>query len=135
MYSNTSACYDELRFLISCTYFIYILCLHILYMLYFLFCFWYILYCCGPHRLTSSSIHQWAPGFGYDLCVSRENGNTCFKRRWQPLVPAQFCSTTIRWELQKNVGVSSVRRGHANLLCIVPILTDDPRRLGYIYIS
>ena len=24
--------------------------------------------------------------------------------------------------------VSSLRRGHVNLLCIVPILTDDPRR-------
>ena len=24
--------------------------------------------------------------------------------------------------------VSSLRRDHANLLCIVPILTDDPRR-------
>jgi hypothetical protein len=24
--------------------------------------------------------------------------------------------------------VSSLRRAHANLLCIVPILTDDPRR-------
>ena len=24
--------------------------------------------------------------------------------------------------------VSSLRRGHANLLCIVPILADDPRR-------
>ena len=24
--------------------------------------------------------------------------------------------------------VSSLRRGHANLLCIVPLLTDDPRR-------
>ena len=23
---------------------------------------------------------------------------------------------------------TSLRRGHANLLCIVPILTDDPRR-------
>ena len=23
--------------------------------------------------------------------------------------------------------VSSLRRGHANLLCIVPILSDDPR--------
>ena len=35
--------------------------------------------------------------------------------------------------------VSSLRRGHANLLCIVPILTDDPRRESlythiYIYI-
>ena len=27
-----------------------------------------------------------------------------------------------------DVCVSSLRRGHANLLCIVPILTDDPRR-------
>ena len=24
--------------------------------------------------------------------------------------------------------VSSLRRGHANILCIVPIVTDDPRR-------
>ena len=24
--------------------------------------------------------------------------------------------------------VSSLRRGHANIICIVPILTDDPRR-------
>ena len=36
--------------------------------------------------------------------------------------------------------VSSLRRGHANLLCIVPILTDDPRRESvlrvpiYIYV-
>ena len=27
-----------------------------------------------------------------------------------------------------NLCVSSLRRGHANLLCIVPILSDDPRR-------
>ena len=27
-----------------------------------------------------------------------------------------------------DVCVSSLRRGHANLLCVVPILTDDPRR-------
>ena len=29
--------------------------------------------------------------------------------------------------------VSSLRRGHANLLCIVPILTDDPRRESDIF--
>ena len=36
-----------------------------------------------------------------------------------------------------DVCASSLRRGHANLLCIVPILTDDPRREPvciYIYI-
>ena len=27
-----------------------------------------------------------------------------------------------------DVCVSSLRRGHANILCIVPIVTDDPRR-------
>ena len=30
--------------------------------------------------------------------------------------------------------VSSLRRGHANLLCIVPILTDDPRRESILYV-
>ena len=30
--------------------------------------------------------------------------------------------------------VSSLRRGHANLLCIVPILTDDPFRGSIIYL-
>ena len=29
--------------------------------------------------------------------------------------------------------VSSLRRGHANLLCIVPIVTDDPRRESGMY--
>ena len=27
-----------------------------------------------------------------------------------------------------DVRVSSLRRGHAHIVCIVPILTDDPRR-------
>mgnify|MGYP003313157679 CR=1 FL=1 len=31
--------------------------------------------------------------------------------------------------------VSSLRRGHANLLCIVPILTDDPRRESNDWVS
>ena len=29
--------------------------------------------------------------------------------------------------------VSSLRRGHANLLCIVPILTDDPRKESNVH--
>ena len=32
-----------------------------------------------------------------------------------------------------DVCVSSLRRGHANLLCIVPILTDDPRRKSSLF--
>ena len=37
-----------------------------------------------------------------------------------------MAQTSIRTLL--DLCVSSLRRGHANLLCIVPILTDDPRR-------
>ena len=33
-----------------------------------------------------------------------------------------------KWYTLLDLCVSSLRRGHANLLCIVPILTDDPRR-------
>ena len=33
-----------------------------------------------------------------------------------------------KWCTLLDLCVSSLRRGHANLLCIVPILTDDPRR-------
>ena len=29
--------------------------------------------------------------------------------------------------MPQHLCVSSLRRGHANVLCIVPILTDDPR--------
>ena len=31
--------------------------------------------------------------------------------------------------------VSSLRRGHANLLCIVPIFTDDHRSGSYLFFS
>ena len=33
-----------------------------------------------------------------------------------------------KWLPLLDLCVSSLRRGHANLLCIVPILTDDPRK-------
>ena len=41
---------------------------------------------------------------------------------------AHCCSTTKELFTLLDLCVSSLRRGHANLLCIVPILTDDPRR-------
>jgi len=37
-------------------------------------------------------------------------------------------STIKKFSTLPDLSVSSLRRGHANLLCIVPILTDDPRR-------
>ena len=62
-----------------------------------------------------------------------------------PPGPARTNKATTEWTGEKGKGgggrrdekkfstlpdlcVSSLRRGHANLLCIVPILTDDPRR-------
>ena len=49
---------------------------------------------------------------------------------------SQACGQTIRFFSSfcfkmftlLDLCVSSLRRGHANLLCIVQILTDDPRR-------
>ena len=51
---------------------------------------------------------------------------------------ARQASTPIHTQIQSRMSkklvtlldlrVSSLRRGHANLLCIVPILSDDPRR-------
>ena len=56
--------------------------------------------------------------------------------RWQQL--GYWVRSSGRHRLARRIGkklftlldlcVSSLRRGHANLLCIVPILTDDPRR-------
>ena len=40
----------------------------------------------------------------------------------------QKCSWQKKFDTLLDLCVSSLRRGHANLLCIVPILTDDPRR-------
>ena len=44
--------------------------------------------------------------------------------------PDQFLLTKKyqkNWDTLLDLSVSSLRRGHANLLCIVPILADDPR--------
>ena len=39
-----------------------------------------------------------------------------------------ICTTPKKLFTLLDLCVSSLRRGHANLLCIVPILTDDLRR-------
>ena len=50
-----------------------------------------------------------------------------------PINPAFIVQMT-QWGIWKKLGtlldlcVSSLRRGHANLLCIVPFLSDDPRK-------
>ena len=42
--------------------------------------------------------------------------------------PGKLLHVTLKLFRLLDVCVSSLRRGHANFLCIVPILTDDPRR-------
>ena len=63
-----------------------------------------------------------------------------FGRRLPPAASARFFGATSccqhprvanvakKFSTLPDLCVSSLRRGHANLLCIVPILTDDPRR-------
>ena len=58
-----------------------------------------------------------------------ENGKSspitagCYLRPTRVLPEKKLCTLL-------DLCVSSLRRGHANLLCIVPILTDDPRRVS-----
>ena len=57
-----------------------------------------------------------------------------YRRHSYKHLPLQFAAGRPDWGSTKklftllDLCVSSLRRGHANLLCIVPILTDDPRR-------
>ena len=55
---------------------------------------------------------EWAHKLSWRTCVSKKNLTTLL----------DLC-------------VSSLRRGHANLLCIVPILADDPRGVPIILYS
>ena len=56
---------------------------------------------------------------------------SCCSRIWgKSLTTSYFLAIGLAKKLFTllDLCVSSLRRGHANLLCIVPILTDDPRR-------
>ena len=65
---------------------------------------------------TFFSSHQWNPSFRFArLCVFHSRSFLFFS-----LLAG-------RGDLEK-IGMLPLLRGHANLLCIVPILTDDPRR-------
>jgi hypothetical protein len=62
--------------------------------------------------------------------MSGRIGFSCFENLFYQ---AEFCvqpkcSKSKKLVTLLDLCVSSLRRGHANLLCIVPILTDDPRR-------
>ena len=75
---------------------------------------------------------------GFNKRISSNNSNWTFWARWGfPIVssPLPICDSCDErgWVERKlptllDVCVPSLRRGHANLPCIAPILTDDPRR-------
>ena len=64
------------------------------------------------------------------LAVSRESGSRC--KLDMACSPNENIRSKIRRGNKKDtlldLCVSSLRRGHANLLCVVPVLTDDLRR-------
>jgi hypothetical protein len=76
---------------------------------------------------TSTSTHTHTHTHAHTLlrtCLDRTGPPRC---RVAPLLPRELGISKKLFTLL-DLGVSSLRRGHANLLCIVPILTDDPRR-------
>jgi hypothetical protein len=120
---------------------VYLCCLPVLFTSVFYFCCLHLLFtsvaylCCVPLLFTSVV---------YLCCLLLLFTSVvylCCLPLWF-LVVACFCflllayGCAISQPLQKrkkfdtllDLCVSSLRRGHANLLCIVPILTDDPRR-------
>ena len=56
------------------------------------------------------------------LCCAKGHGHHHLCSAWR------FAPCLKKLVTLLDLCVSSLRRGHANLLCIVPILTDDPRR-------
>ena len=102
----------------------------------------------GPHaawfRLVSvlgnlpPIAHQCSVGFPHGFCASSFFANV--PPMFRMVVRPMLCPSSVNFPRRAvanvvkklftllDLCVSSLRRGHANLLCIVPILTDDPRR-------
>ena len=62
------------------------------------------------------------------LNLLKDNESQEGKRLCKCLHSQRFMTEAKKLFTLLDLCVSSLRRGHANLLCIVPILTDDPRR-------
>ena len=59
-----------------------------------------------------------------------EKGCTHLSCTSPPCVRGAQCGERKKFGTLLDLCVSSLRRGHANLLCIVPIFADDPRRVS-----
>ena len=81
-----------------------------------------------PHPSTNRALRRLTSEVGRDLVYSTRYGRQRYYN-----IGLKFNLLFSPRKIKKMVTlldlcVSSLRRGHANLLCIVPILTDDPRR-------
>ena len=66
--------------------------------------------------------HSPSQGFNFEVCGSKGG------REFIPRGLKSFYELSTLLDLC----VSSLRRGHANILCAVPILMDDPRRESFL---
>ena len=90
------------------------------------------------YKISQSRIMHWSSDIFISHCSPQED--PCWNDRCQRHNSSQSHPLMRRAEMRPcdklfktlstllDLCVSSLRRGHANLLCIVPILTDDPRR-------
>ena len=100
---------------------------------------------CVAFSTRSGSISELAPQFvrlwRWSSDVTSLAGGSLRKGQAATHSPQRFArppEAPSLWRKKKlftllDLCVSSLRRGHANLLCIVPILTDDPRRESVMY--
>ena len=91
------------------------------------------------HHLSHSSslLHSWISHWCLLLCIYRFTNHFSTEHTyWYPTIPQPPACSFVQWltsytNKKKNSVPfskyfrSSLRRGHANLLCIVPILADD----------
>ena len=90
-------------------------------------CFWLVLHhdpeaITGPHALD-------LPALGYNQFPTARSGKVHSRLQAPELGTTEMeelCLFTLL-----DLCVSSLLRGHAHILCIVPIVTDDPRREYY----
>ena len=61
------------------------------------------------------------------MSISLAEGDAHFNKDYSS-TPQTYDASREKMFTLLDLCVSSLRRGHANLLCIVPSLTDDPRR-------
>ena len=83
----------------------------------------------GLHVSWTQKNHRSHFGSRYPILADAASQAFLVTARWfEPQCNLEATASDKKLFTLLDLCVSSLRRGHANLLCIVPILTDDPRR-------